>query len=445
MTLLDEADKDFEILERAGSGLDGAIYRGRQISLLRNVAIKVIHPEMAHVADPIKHARALVAAGAHPNLVTTFLVTTVRHPITKELVDVIVMEWLVGEQLGQRWSGLRFTLKEATLLCNGILDGMEYLHSKDITHGDLHPGNIMWTSAGPRLIDLDYADQKSLPRATSMSKALRLKADISAVGYVISQSLKRSDIDQEHLATRDSDIRDAITLGAIRLIVADVLEHSTTTNKLPVLIRFIEPLVAAIDAIENGHPARELRIQRYMKWLNDELKEIAPDFTRTEVEGDRALDDDLIEAIEKSTQLVAGFSQLAETVVMVGQKVAASEVYRGLAPLLAKYDLPVDFPGGTVKSIEFDFFKFIGHELFTSFLSLFIRNDRYELLNDVLEEQLYIENLHISGLVPEEYFSDHVELLRYRNKRLKLTRLSSSFAFCASVVDGKHEPRSRCG
>lgn len=422
MTLLDEADKDFEILERAGSGLNAAIYKGRQISLLRDVAIKVIHPEMAHVANPIKHAQALVAAGAHPNLVTTFMVTTVRHPITNELVDVIVMEWLVGEHLGQRWSGSRFTLKEATLLCNGILDGIEYLHSKDITHGDLHPGNIMWTPAGPRLIDLDYADPKSLPRATSMSKDLRLKADISAVGYVISQSLKRSDIDQEHLAKRDADIRDGVTLGAIRLIAADVLENSAKTNRLPVTVGLTEPLVAAIDAVENARPARELCVQRYMKWLNDELQVIAPDFSQTNAGGDRGLDDDLIEAIEKSAQIVAGFSRLAETVVLVGPTVAAKQVYRGFAPLLAKYDLPIGFTGA-FRSIDFDFFKFIGHELLASFVSLFLWNDKYEMLNEVLDEQLYVENANTARFVSEDYFSDHIELLDYRNKRLKLNRL----------------------
>jgi hypothetical protein len=70
--------------------------------------------------------------------------------------------------------------------------------------------------------------------------------------------------------------------------------------------------------------------------------------------------------------------------------------------------------------------EFVGHELFVDLFSLLIKEDRWETIADLLDNDLYVRNAGINreGTVSFDYASEHVRLLDDRNTRLDLRRAS---------------------
>lgn len=72
----------------------------------------------------------------------------------------IVMEYIDGQTLDS-WLRSKSSLRQRHQILNEILDAIQYLHSKQIIHGDLKPGNILITNGGNhiKLLDLGLADK----------------------------------------------------------------------------------------------------------------------------------------------------------------------------------------------------------------------------------------------------------------------------------------------
>jgi len=168
-----------EILETHESGLYGKVYKGRQTALDRLVAVKIIRPDWPNVADAIKHAKAIVRAGTHRNIVTVHCVERVRIPGVDQPQPAMIMEWLDGENLGVRLGGPQFTETQVRAICIGVLDGVEHMHARGIAHGDLHLGNVIVDGAcSPKIIDIDPNKENSLGRLSTVSREAAIKSDI---------------------------------------------------------------------------------------------------------------------------------------------------------------------------------------------------------------------------------------------------------------------------
>ena len=98
---------------------------------------------------------------------------------------------------------------------------------------------------------------------------------------------------------------------------------------------------------------------------------------------------------------------------------AAISVYKGFDRILESYNPPKG-TGGNKRNIDYDFHKFMGHELFVIFFSFLIREDRWSLIADLLEQGIYINNVEgeEAGLVSFDYVSEYIELLERHNSRL---------------------------
>ncbi len=135
----------YRIVEKIGEGGMGVVYRARDEHLKRDVAIKVLPPEL--MSDPerkkrfVQEARAASALN-HPNIVTI-------HDVTSEGgIDFIAMELVAGKTLAQKIGrkGMRFdeVLKHAIQ----IADALAAAHAAGIIHRDLKPANILITESG---------------------------------------------------------------------------------------------------------------------------------------------------------------------------------------------------------------------------------------------------------------------------------------------------------
>lgn len=175
-----------------------------------------------------------------------------------------------------------------------------------------------------------------------------------------------------------------------------------------------------ISAIESNSRNQAYLSREFMNWMVNQLANLAPDFAS----GGEA-DELLVNSLEKTKSLVLEFALIAEAVAINNAAEAAEALYRGFEHILVHYHPPFGFSGSFYER-DFDFYRFMGHELFVTLFSFLIRESRFNLIGDLLSNEFYVANLPngIPGLVPFGYIASYVRLFDYRNDRLKLRRLS---------------------
>jgi hypothetical protein len=145
---------DYELLAELGRGGMGVVYRARQRSLDREVALKFI---AAGMADPLQVARFLGEARAaaklvHPNIVPVFEVGSVGevHYFSMPLID--------GETLDARLKRVRLPRAEMLSLLIKVGEAVDYAHRLGLLHLDLKPANILIdTRSEPLVADFGLA------------------------------------------------------------------------------------------------------------------------------------------------------------------------------------------------------------------------------------------------------------------------------------------------
>ncbi|MCA9753085.1 MAG: serine/threonine protein kinase, partial [Gemmatimonadetes bacterium] len=129
----------YEIVELAGRGGMGEVYRARDVRLDRTVAVKILPPELSH--QPELRARfereaRTVSALQHPAICQLFDVGREGD------VDYLVMEYVEGETLADRLRRGALPLPEALRVAAAIADALGRAHASGVVHRDLKPGNV---------------------------------------------------------------------------------------------------------------------------------------------------------------------------------------------------------------------------------------------------------------------------------------------------------------
>jgi eukaryotic-like serine/threonine-protein kinase len=148
----------YEVLSALGAGGMGEVYRARDATLNREVAVKIVHGAYCHDDDRIsrfrREARALAALN-HPHV-------AVIHEFNQcEGVCFLVMELVPGDTLEHILSDRKLTVNEALRLCSQIAAAVEAAHEKGIVHRDLKPANVKVTPDGTVKV-LDFGLAKAL-------------------------------------------------------------------------------------------------------------------------------------------------------------------------------------------------------------------------------------------------------------------------------------------
>jgi serine/threonine-protein kinase len=147
----------YEILGRLGSGAMGVVYHARDPLLERDVALKVMLPQIARDPEQ-KHrfereARA-VARMMHPNVVTVF-----DLGYHADGSPYIAMEFLSGRDLLQLMRATPpLTLERKVLIVVSVLEGLAHAHKVGIVHRDIKPANVFLTDeGGVKIMDFGVA------------------------------------------------------------------------------------------------------------------------------------------------------------------------------------------------------------------------------------------------------------------------------------------------
>jgi len=135
----------FEITECLGRGGMGVVYKARQKSLDRWVAIKILPPERvgeAKFADRFGREAQMLARLNHPNIVTVF-----DYGETDGLF-YIVMEFVDGVNLRDLLRDGKLEPKQALAIVPPICEALQYAHDKGIVHRDIKPENLLLDREG---------------------------------------------------------------------------------------------------------------------------------------------------------------------------------------------------------------------------------------------------------------------------------------------------------
>jgi hypothetical protein len=128
----------YRLLDKIGEGGMGTVYRATQLSLQRTVAIKVLHAAGAGSAPAFQRETRLMAALAHPHVVTIYDCGRVNGH------DYMVTEYVPGQTLrsllkpGQPWP-----VSRAAVLLDRIAEALAFIHTNGILHLDLKPENVL--------------------------------------------------------------------------------------------------------------------------------------------------------------------------------------------------------------------------------------------------------------------------------------------------------------
>ena len=173
----------YEIIEPAGAGGMGEVYRARDTRLDRTVAVKVLPSHLSSNPDlrqRLEREARAISALSHPNICTLY---DIGH---QDGVDYLVMEHLEGEPLSARLE--RGPLPPNELLRHSIeiADALDKAHRQGIIHRDLKPSNIMLTKSGAKLLDFGLAKSAEPTSPTSgLTASPTMASPLTAEGTIV--------------------------------------------------------------------------------------------------------------------------------------------------------------------------------------------------------------------------------------------------------------------
>ena len=170
MSLVGRRIGNYEILAPLGVGGMGEVYRARDTTLNRDVALKVLPEHFAFEADPVARFRReahVLASLNHPNIAAIY---GLEAEVGREGQDgerfALVMELIEGPTLADRIARGRMPLDEALPIARQIADALEAAHDCGIIHRDLKAANIKVRTDGMVKV-LDFGLAKVLePRSS---------------------------------------------------------------------------------------------------------------------------------------------------------------------------------------------------------------------------------------------------------------------------------------
>ena len=185
----------YEVLGGLGAGGMGEVYRARDPVLQRDVAIKIVNPDVCHHADSMarlrREARALAALN-HPHVATLH-----------ELAEFggscgLVMELVDGDTLAELLSRRRLSIDETLRLGAQIASALEAAHDRGLVHRDLKPANIkVTTDSSIKVLDFGLArTEAESPDAMASTLMTSPGAVVGTAAYMSPEQARGANVDR---------------------------------------------------------------------------------------------------------------------------------------------------------------------------------------------------------------------------------------------------------
>jgi Tol biopolymer transport system component len=188
----------YQVQSLIGAGGMGEVYRARDTSLKRDVAIKVLPASFSRDPDRLRRFQLEAEAAAalnHPNILSIFAIGQ------QDGSPYIVTELLEGETLRERLRHGALKLRDAIDIAIQAAKGLAAAHEKGIAHRDLKPENLFLAKDG-RVKILDFGLAKLMQSPSSSDDptlSLREQTDIGrvlgTVGYMSPEQVRGQSAD----------------------------------------------------------------------------------------------------------------------------------------------------------------------------------------------------------------------------------------------------------
>jgi serine/threonine-protein kinase len=166
-------ERRYRIERELGAGGMATVYLARDLKLERDVALKVLRPDLAAAIGAERFLREIrvTAALQHPHILAVY------DSGQADSFLFYVMPFVDGESLRERLEREgQLPIDEALLIAREVADALDYAHARDIVHRDIKPENIMLAGGHAFVTDFGVA------RAVRAAGGERLTATGIAVG-----------------------------------------------------------------------------------------------------------------------------------------------------------------------------------------------------------------------------------------------------------------------
>jgi len=161
---------DYELLEEIARGGMGVVYRARQVSLNRIVALKMILSGQLAGEDDVKRFRLeaqTAAALQHPNIVA------IHEVGAHDGQHYFSMDFVEGRSLADLVRDNPLPPEQAARWVRTVAEAIQYAHQRGVLHRDLKPSNVLIDSFGqPRVTDFGLAKRMASPGCQPGENAL---------------------------------------------------------------------------------------------------------------------------------------------------------------------------------------------------------------------------------------------------------------------------------
>ena len=219
---------DYELLEEISRGGMGVVYKARQISLNRIVALKMILAGHLASSEDVQRFRAEAEAAAnldHPGIVPIYEVGEHdgQHYFSMGYVD--------GHSLAARLREGPLPSRRSAMLLKQVCEAVQYAHEHDVIHRDLKPANILLEqfrdpNAKSQAQDASASLENgcsspsplhSRPRITDFGLAKRMKSDsnLTGTGQILGTPSYMSPEQAAGSTHKIGPVSDVYSLGAI--------------------------------------------------------------------------------------------------------------------------------------------------------------------------------------------------------------------------------------
>lgn len=198
-----------------------------------------------------------------------------------------------------------------------------------------------------------FGKVENLPFDLRMNRAITYKCD----GSVTDRSVVKKELTK--------DFKSALLTGFSHLTVKNI--------STPI-----------IDIIKSDTPSKKIELRNHLAIVLKELEKLQPPMKQ-----DGGTIQELISALPSTEKISANFSELSETIVLMNDMDSAKEVFLWFGKIVTKYD-PIINNGSPRWNCNGDFYKLIGHELFVDFITPFLREEKWEELEEILKNTLNI-------------------------------------------------------
>jgi serine/threonine-protein kinase len=176
----------YKITEKIGEGGMGAVYKGIDTMLEREVAIKMLRPELSRQPDVLERFRTEAVTLArlnHPNIATLY--SFLQH----EGDYFMVMEFVRGntiESIIKNFGAIAYE-RAIPLFCQA-LEGIDHAHKQGIVHRDIKPANVMVLESGAvKVMDFGIA------RVLGSARMTRQGNVVGTVEYMSPEQIRGED------------------------------------------------------------------------------------------------------------------------------------------------------------------------------------------------------------------------------------------------------------